>query len=488
MTEITQLTLNDLRSGLEERAFSSVEVTDAFLSRIEKHAELNAFIEVQPELARAEARAADALRASGKSAELLGIPVAIKDAILTKGLRTTAGSRILGDFIPPYDATVTTKLKQAGAVTIGKTNLDEFAMGSSNENSAYGPVKNPWNLDRVPGGSSGGSAAAVAARLAPLALGTDTGGSIRQPASFCSVVGLKPTYGRVSRYGVVAYASSLDQVGPFARNVGDCALLTEILCGHDVNDSTSMNLPVPQCRAALGKSIKGLRIGVPKEYFISGMQKEVDQSVRAAIAKLEELGASVREISLPMTEASVAVYYILAPAEASSNLARYDGIRYGHRSGSAKSLYDLYCQSRSEGFGSEVKRRIMVGTYVLSTGYYDAFYLKAQKIRTLIARDFTTAFDSECDIIVSPAAPTTAFTLGEKSDNPIEMYLNDIFTIPVNLAGLPAMSMPCGFDTQGLPIGLQLIGKPWDEATIFQVASAYESATEWHLRHPGQKA
>jgi aspartyl-tRNA(Asn)/glutamyl-tRNA(Gln) amidotransferase subunit A len=362
--------------------------------------------------------------------------------------------------------------------------MDEFAMGSSNENSAFGPVLNPWNLECVPGGSSGGSAAAVAAGICPITLGTDTGGSIRQPAAFCGIVGLKPTYGRVSRYGVIAYASSLDQVGAFARNVRDCAVATQAICGADPNDATSADRDVPNFEEKLGRSIKGIRVGIPKEYFIDGLSPEVKEATSIALKTLEGLGAIPVEISLPHTELALSVYYILAPAEASSNLARYDGIRFGHRAKGDLDLKTLYCRSRSEGFGREVQRRILVGTYVLSSGFYDAFYVKAQKVRSLIVKDFNEVFQKSCDIIVSPTTPTPPFKLGEKVSDPLTMYLNDLFTIPVNLAGLPGLSMPCGFSEQGLPIGLQLIGKPWDESTMFQVASAYEGATEWHKRRP----
>ena len=482
MSDVVGLQVHELAKKLQEKAISSVEVCQAFLARSEKYAKVNAFIDLPHDAVIAQAKAADEQLKQGVKKPLLGVPIAVKDIILTKGQKTTCASRILKDFVAPYDATVVTKLKEAGAVVFGKTNLDEFAMGSSNENSIFGPVENPWRAGYVPGGSSGGSAAAVAAQMAPASLGTDTGGSIRQPASYCNLVGLKPTYGRVSRYGVVAFASSLDQVGPFTHSVRDSALLTRVLCGHDQNDSTSSTTAVPDFEQLLGRDIKGLRIGVPKEYFVDGMNAEVSAVVRAAIAKLQELGAVIKEVSLPHTEAALAVYYILAPAEASSNLARFDGIRYGHRAKEAKNLYDLYCKSRGEGFGAEVKRRIMVGTYVLSTGYYDAFYRKAQRVRALIARDFAQVLDNQVDCIVSPAAPTTAFKIGEKTTDPIAMYLNDIFTIPVNLAGLPGMSLPCGFDSQGMPIGMQIIGKAWDEETIFRVAAAYEAATEWHTK------
>lgn len=484
MTDLASLTVSEMREGLQAKQFSCVEITNACLQKAEMLQSLNCFIEHTAPQALAQAETIDGLIKEGKSAPLLGIPVGIKDVICTKGVRTTAGSKILQNFVPPYDATVVRRLVTAGTVSIGKLNMDEFAMGSSNENSAFGPVRNPWNTDCVPGGSSGGSAAAVAAGICPITLGTDTGGSIRQPASFCGIVGLKPTYGRVSRYGVIAYASSLDQVGAFARNVRDCALATQAICGADPNDATSVDQAAPNFEAVLGRSIKGLRVGIPKEYFIAGLDREVKDSIDKALKVLEGLGATVVEISLPHTELAVAVYYILAPAEASSNLARYDGIRYGHRAQGDLDLKSLYARSRSEGFGREVQRRILVGTYVLSSGYYDAFYLKAQKVRSLIAQDFSNAFAQQCDVIAAPTAPTLPFKIGEKVNDPLTMYLEDIFTVPVNLAGLPGMSIPCGFSASGLPIGLQLIGKQWDEATLFQVASAYEAETSWHLSTP----
>jgi aspartyl-tRNA(Asn)/glutamyl-tRNA(Gln) amidotransferase subunit A len=459
---------------------SSVELTTLFLDRIEAHRDLNAFIEVPRERALAEAAEADAKRKQGAIAPLLGVPIAVKDLILTQGVRTTAASKILSNFIPPYDATVVSRLRAAGAVVVGKTNLDEFAMGSSNETSFFGPVKNPWDTSRVPGGSSGGSAAAVAARLAPAALGTDTGGSIRQPAALCGIVGMKPTYGRVSRYGVVAYASSLDQVGPMTRTVADSALLCGVLSGEDKHDATSSNRAVPDLVAACQRPVKGLRVGIPREYFVSGLSPEVKESVLRVAATLEAQGMIPVDISLPHSEVGLAVYYVLAPAEASSNLARYDGIRYGHRSTDAKGLTEVYRKSRSEGFGREVKRRIVIGSFVLSSGYYDAYYIRAQKTRTLIAQDFSNAFRDKCDVILAPTSPTTAFKAGEKTADPLAMYLNDIFTIPVNLAGLPGMSVPCGFDGQGLPIGAQLIGRPFDEETLFSVAAAFERVdTSW---------
>ncbi|NDC38159.1 MAG: Asp-tRNA(Asn)/Glu-tRNA(Gln) amidotransferase subunit GatA [Proteobacteria bacterium] len=484
MTDLSFNSISELRSGLDSGAFSSVELTEQLLAKIERHKDLGAFVEISRAHALAQAAAADKRIQAKESSPLLGIPVAIKDMILTKGIRTTAASKMLSTFIPPYDATVTRKLAAAGSVMIGKTNLDEFAMGSSNETSHFGVVRNPWNQAYVPGGSSGGSACAVAAGLAPAALGTDTGGSIRQPAGFCNLVGIKPTYGRVSRYGAIAFASSLDQIGPFARNTYDAALLTEVLSGHDELDSTSVQRPVPSFTAATRRGVQGLRIGIPKEYFIKGLHPEVEAAIQTALKKLQELGASIVEISLPHTELAVAVYYVLAPAEASSNLARYDGVRYGYRTVEASSLEELYARSRSEGFGSEVKRRILVGSYVLSAGYFDAYYRKAQKVRALIAKDFTSAFASVCDVIACPTSPTPPFRIGEKTDDPIAMYLSDVFTIPLNLAGLPGLSLPCGFDSLGLPIGLQLIGKAWDEESIFAAASAYESATEWHKRWP----
>jgi aspartyl-tRNA(Asn)/glutamyl-tRNA(Gln) amidotransferase subunit A len=488
MTDLASLSISAIREGLQSKHFSCLELTTAALDKAQRLQSLNCFIEISRAAALEDAKHIDTLLKAGKQAPLLGVPVGIKDVICTKGVRTTAGSKILHNFIPPYDATVVRKLKTAGTVSIGKLNMDEFAMGSSNENSAYGPVKNPWNPEFVPGGSSGGSAAAVAAGICPITLGTDTGGSIRQPAAFCGIVGLKPTYGRVSRYGVIAYASSLDQVGGFAGNVRDCALVTQAICGQDPNDATSVNQPVPDFEKSLGQSVKGLRIGIPREYFVSGLEAETESALRKAIVTLEGLGAIPVEVSLPHTELAVSVYYILAPAEASSNLARYDGIRYGHRASGDLDLKTLYSRSRSDGFGKEVQRRILVGTYVLSSGYYDAYYLKAQKVRSLIVQDFQNAFRDKCDLILAPTAPDVAFKLGERVNDPLKMYLNDIFTIPVNLAGLPGMSLPCGFTPSGLPIGLQLIGKPWDESTLFQVASAYESATEWHTKKPSMNA
>ncbi|HXK26740.1 MAG TPA: Asp-tRNA(Asn)/Glu-tRNA(Gln) amidotransferase subunit GatA [Candidatus Binatia bacterium] len=478
------LTLHDAGEKLRKHELSSQELTLAAFQRIsETDDKVHAYITLCRDAALAQAREADErLKQDGNAQPLLGIPIAVKDNFLTRGLRTTCASKILGDFMPPYDATVIKHIRDAGAVITGKTNLDEFAMGSSAENSAFFPTRNPWNMERVPGGSSGGSAAAVAADQCVAALGTDTGGSIRQPAAFCGVVGLKPTYGRVSRYGIIAFASSMDQVGPITKDVRDCALMLEAIAGHDPADSTSTDRSVPRYSDALTGDVKGLRLGVPKEYFISGIAPEVEHAVRDAIRLLETNGAVVEEISLPHTEYAVAVYYIVATAEASSNLARYDGMRFGHRAG-AKDLLETYMLSREEGFGPEVKRRIMLGTYALSAGYYDAYYLKAQGVRALIKQDFDAAFQ-RCDAIITPTAPSTAFKIGEKIEDPLQMYLSDIYTISVNLAGLPALSLPCGFDGGGMPIGLQIIGKHFDEATILRLAYAYEQATEWHRRKP----
>ena len=482
MMTLCDKTLSALRSGLDRREFSALEATRACLERIAATDErLNAFITVCAEQALTEAAAADRRLAAGNPATLTGIPLAVKDIFNTCGVRTTCASKILDNYIAPYDASAFARLKAQGAVLLGKLNMDEFAMGSSNENSAYGAVRNPWDTARVPGGSSGGSAACVAARQAPAALGTDTGGSIRQPASHCGVVGLKPTYGRVSRYGVIAYASSLDQVGPVTRDVRDCALLLQAIAGHDPLDSTSVDIPVPDYAASLIPDLKGVRIGLPKEYFIAGLDADVHAAVEAAVATCRALGADIVEVSLPHTEYAVACYYLIATAEASSNLARYDGVRFGRRAASGGGLIDMYMQSRAEGFGSEVKRRIMLGTYALSSGYYDAYYLKAQKVRTLVRQDFLAAFE-QVDVLLTPVAPTPAFGLGEKTADPLQMYLSDIFTIPVNLAGTCALSLPCGVSPNGLPIGLQLIGKPFAEGELLRAAYAYEQATEWHKR------
>lgn len=478
MPSLHTLTIEQATALLAKKEISSVELTTAALERIRaSDGDIHSFITVTEDVALAQARVADERRARGDSGPLLGIPVGIKDVILTKGIRSTAGSKILGNFIAPYDATVTRRLLDAGAVCVGKTNCDEFAMGSSTENSAFMVTRNPLDRERVPGGSSGGSASAIAARQCLGALGTDTGGSIRQPAACCGVVGIKPTYGRVSRYGVVAYASSLDQVGPMAQTVTGCAHLLAAIAGHDVHDSTSVQRPVPDYAQRLNTSIKGLRVGIPREYFVEGMQPEVEQAVRQAVRELEKLGAQVTEVSLPHTDYAIATYYLIATAEASSNLARYDGIKYGLRVADNESLLTMYQRTRAAGFGSEVKRRIMLGTYALSAGYYDAYYLKAQKVRTLIRRDFEQVFKTQ-DLIITPTAPTTAFRIGEKTSDPLQMYLSDIFTISINLAGLPGLSLPCGFDAAGMPIGLQIVGRPFEEEKVFQAAYAYEESRE----------
>jgi aspartyl-tRNA(Asn)/glutamyl-tRNA(Gln) amidotransferase subunit A len=482
MTDLHRLSIEHAHALLTKKEISSVELTRAALARIHAtEGSLHSFITVTDEVALAQAAAADARRARGESGPLLGIPVGIKDIILTQGIRTTAGSKILGNFIGSYDATVTRKLFDAGAVCVGKLNCDEFAMGSSTENSAYQVTRNPWNVERVPGGSSGGSASAVAGLQCLGTLGTDTGGSIRQPAACCGVAGIKPTYGRVSRYGVIAYASSLDQVGPMAKTVTGCAHMLGVIAGHDPHDSTSVNRPVPDYVALLNGSVQGLRVGIPREYFVDGMDPEVEQAVRAAVRVLEQLGARVSPVSLPHTQYAIPAYYLIATAEASSNLARYDGIKYGLREAESAGLLTMYQRTRAAGFGTEVKRRIMLGTYALSAGYYDAYYLKAQKVRTLIRRDFEQVFATQ-DVIVTPTAPTTAFRIGEKTADPLQMYLSDIFTISINLAGLPGLSLPCGFDGAGLPIGLQIVGRPFEEERVFQAAYAYEQATDWHLK------
>jgi len=477
---LTDLTLAQAREGLRAKKFSARALTEAHLAAIEKlNPRLNAFITVTPDLALAQADAADRAYAEGEAGALTGLPLAIKDLFCTEGVRTTAASRILGNFIPPYESTVTAKLKDAGAVFLGKTNLDEFAMGSSNMTSAFGAVENPWkrrgdDTPLVPGGSSGGSAAVVAARLALGATGTDTGGSIRQPASFCGITGIKPTYGRCSRYGIIAFASSLDQAGPMARTVEDCAILLGAMAGFDPKDSTSAERAVPDFAAACRRGVKGLRIGVPKEYAVPGMPDEIAALWQRGRDWLRAAGAELVEISLPHTRYALATYYIVAPAECSSNLARYDGVRFGRREDGAD-LIEMYERTRAAGFGDEVKRRIMIGTYVLSAGYYDAYYLRAQKVRSLILRDFTNAF-AGCDAILTPTAPSAAFAQGEKMDDPITMYLNDVFTVPASLAGLPAISLPAGCDRAGLPLGLQVIGKPFDEETVFAVAAEIEAA------------
>jgi len=474
------MTIHGLHQALESKQLSSVEATKAMLARIEAvEPQVGSFITVTPEQALAGAEAADRRIAAGDMDMLTGIPLALKDIFLTEGIRTTCGSRILDNFIPPYSATSWEKLRDRGAVLLGKLNQDEFAMGSSNESSAFGVCRNPWDTTRIPGGSSGGSAAAIAARQATATLGTDTGGSIRQPASHCGCVGLKPTYGRVSRYGVIAYASSLDQVGPLTRDVTDCAIMLGALAGYDFKDSTSVDLAVPDYVANLSDGVKGLRIGLPREYFIAGLDADVQKAMDAAIDTYRRLGAEFVDISLPHTDYAVATYYLIATAEASSNLARYEGVRFGHRSASAEGLIDMMTKSRSEGFGAEVKRRIMLGTYALSSGYYDAYYVKAQKVRTLIMNDFIKAF-ADVDVMLTPVAPTPAFKIGEKVNDPLQMYLSDIFTIPVNLAGTCAMSLPAGFSAEGLPIGVQLIGRPFGEEAILRAGYAFEQATEWH--------
>ena len=462
---------------------SSEELTQALLDRVEAQQSLNAFITVSADAALAQARAADARIRKGEGGLLTGIPYAHKDIFCTRGELTTCGSRMLENFRSPYDATVSQKLDDAGMVMLGKTNMDEFAMGSSNETSYFGAVGNPWNPDRVPGGSSGGSATAVAARLAPVATGTDTGGSIRQPAAFCGITGIKPSYGRVSRYGMIAFASSLDQGGPMTRTAEDAALMLNAMSGFDAKDSTSVNEPVPDFSAGLGQSLKGLKIGIPEEYFGDGLNGEVGEAIQQALDLFKAQGAELVDISLPNSSLSVPCYYVLAPAEASSNLSRFDGVRYGHRASEYRDLVEMYEKTRAEGFGEEVKRRIMIGTYALSAGYYDAYYLKAQQLRRMIAEDFNQAFE-KCDVIMGPTTPTTAFTRGDKSDDPVAMYLNDIYTISVNLAGLPGLSIPAGLDSNGLPIGLQIIGRYFDEARLLNVAHQYQLQTDWHQRMP----
>src|SRR5882724_6074452 len=473
----TGFTIDSVRSALAERRTTATVLADEFYTRIKQEdPEIGAFLTLSKERAHAKAAEIDKLAEAGNPLPpLAGVPVAIKDVMVTKGVRTTAGSKVLENFIPPYDCTAVTRLEAAGAIVLGKMNCDEFAMGSSNENSAYGPVRNPRDPSRVPGGSSGGSAAAVAAGMAVATLGSDTGGSIRQPASFCGVVGLKPTYGRVSRYGLIAFASSLDHIGPFTNTVKDAALVLRTIAGRDPMDSTSADVPVPNCVAELEAPVEGLRVGVAKEYFGDGLDPEVRAAVEAAIEKLGELGCEIVPVSLPHTEYAIPTYYIVATAEASSNLARYDGVRYGFRARNARTLSDMYRLTRDGGFGMEVKRRIMLGTYVLSAGYYDAYYLKAQRVRTLLTRDFDEAF-KKVDVIAAPTCPTPAFRLGEKVNDPLAMYLADIYTVTANLAGIPGISVPCGENHEKLPIGLQLFGRHFDEATILRVAHAYESA------------
>jgi aspartyl-tRNA(Asn)/glutamyl-tRNA(Gln) amidotransferase subunit A len=472
-------TLSELSAMLETGEVTSVQLTEHFLQRIKDHdAKLNSFITVTAESALKAAAAADIKRKAGNAGPLTGIPIAHKDIFCTKDVKTTCGSKMLDNFESPYDATVVEKMQQAGVIMLGKTNMDEFAMGSSNETSYFGAVKNPWNTKAVPGGSSGGSASSVAARLTPAATGTDTGGSIRQPASLCGITGLKPTYGRVSRYGMIAFASSLDQAGPMAQSAEDCALLLNAMSGFDAKDSTSIEKAVPDYTADLNKPLDGLKIGLPEEYFGEGLSASIDEVVKKAITQYKEMGAEIINISLPNTHLAVPVYYVVAPAECSSNLSRFDGVRFGHRCEDPKDLEDLYKRSRGEGFGEEVKRRILVGTYALSAGYYDAYYIKAQQLRRMISDDFTKAFE-KVDVIMGPSSPETAFNIGEKSDDPISMYLSDIYTIAVNLAGLPGMSIPAGFSDE-MPVGLQIIANHFDEARLLNVAHQYQQKTDWH--------
>ena len=480
--------LKQLGDMLQAKKISSVELTQSFLTRVSQYnPSINAYISLDEAKTLAQAKAADARIAAGDVAPLTGIPIAQKDIFCAKGWRTTCGSKMLANFIAPYDAHIISQFDAVGAVNLGKTNMDEFAMGSSNETSYFGGVKNPWSFDRVPGGSSGGSAAAVAARLCAAATGTDTGGSIRQPASLCGLTGLKPTYGVVSRFGMIAFASSLDQAGPMAKSAEDCALMMNVMAGFDERDSTSLNREKEDYTKDLNKPLAGLKVGLPKEFFAEGLDASVGKVIETAIAEYKKLGAEIVEISLPNTGLSIPVYYVLAPAEASSNLSRYDGVRYGHRAAEYTDLMDMYNKSRAEGFGAEVKRRILIGTYVLSAGYYDAYYLKAQQIRRLIAQDFVEAF-KKCDVIMGPAAPSTAFKAGEKVDDPVAMYLQDIYTISTNLAGLPGMSVPAGFaqsdDGKSLPVGLQIIGNYFDEARMLNVAHQYQQVTDWHVQAP----
>ncbi|MEK6591162.1 MAG: Asp-tRNA(Asn)/Glu-tRNA(Gln) amidotransferase subunit GatA [Nitrospinota bacterium] len=482
--ELYKYTIGELQRILKRREISARELTLQFLKRInEVERDVHSFITLTEDEAIKQAGDADRKMMSGEDLPLLGIPLAIKDLICIQGVRTTCGSKILSSYIPPYDATVIKKLRGSGALFLGKLNMDEFAMGSSTETSFFGITRNPWNLETIPGGSSGGSAAAVAADECSGSLGSDTGGSIRQPAAMCGIAGLKPTYGRVSRFGLVAFASSLDQIGPMTKDVTDIAILMNIISGRDSLDSTSADVPVPDFTKSLVSNVKGLKIGIPKEYLVEGMDGDVEKSVMDAIGLFKKLGAEVMDVSLPHTDYAISTYYVIAPAEASSNLARYDGVKYGYRTDNSRNLLDMYKKTRREGFGSEVKRRIMLGTYALSSGYYDAYYLKAQKVRTLIKRDFDEVFKT-CDILVTPTAPTPAFKIGEKFDNPIQMYLSDIFTISINLAGVPAMSIPCGFSKKGLPIGLQIIGKHFDEETIIRAAYTFEQNTDYHTRKP----
>lgn len=482
MTEIHNLTITAARAAIDAGDISAVELAEALLARIATlEPQLKAFLTVTADEALEQARAADARRGSAGLSPLHGIPLGVKDVICTAGVRTTCGSRMLEDFVPPYDATVVARLKAAGAVLVGKVNCDEFAMGSSTENSAYQVTANPWDLTRVPGGSSGGSAAAVAAGEVPGTLGTDTGGSIRQPAALCGVSGLKPTYGLVSRFGLVAFGSSLDQIGPFARTVADLALMLQVIAGHDPLDGTSLDQPLPDYQAALSGDIRGLRVGVPREYFVEGMEPGVEQAVRAAVDVLRDRGATVVDVSLPHTKYALPTYYLIAPAEASANLARYDGVRYGVRE-PGEGMWDEIERTRGRRFGAEVRRRIMLGTYALSAGYYDAYYRRAQQVRTLIRRDFDNVFQ-QVDLLAAPTSPTVAFPIGQRVDDPLAMYLSDVCTLPINLAGVPGLVVPCGFSAN-LPVGLQLIGRPFDEPTLLRVGDAYQQATDWHQHHP----
>jgi aspartyl-tRNA(Asn)/glutamyl-tRNA(Gln) amidotransferase subunit A len=476
--------LKDIAAALRAKTVSAVELATESLARIEAgNAAINAFITIDRDGALTAAKTADARIAAGDAGPLVGIPLAHKDVFCTEGLLTTCGSKMLANFVSPYDAHVVDLLKKAGAVTVGKTNMDEFAMGSTSESSHFGPTRNPWNLTKVPGGSSGGSAAAVAARMVPIATGTDTGGSVRQPASLCGITGIKPTYGTVSRFGMIAYASSLDQGGAFARSADDCARLLSAMTGHDPRDSTSLERSYDDYGTDLGRPLAGLRIGLPKEFFAEGMSDDVRVAVEAALAEYRKLGATTVEVSLPNARLAIPAYYVIAPAEASSNLSRFDGVRYGHRAAEYGDLNDMYCKSRAEGFGAEVQRRILVGTYVLSHGYYDAYYIKAQKLRRLIAQDFAAAF-AQCDLIAGPTNPTVAYGIGEKSDDPVQMYLGDIYTVAVNLAGLPGLSHPAGFGAGGMPVGLQLIGNYFAEARLLNAAHQFQQATDWHTRAP----
>ena len=483
--ELPFLTIKEASELLKKKEISPVELTQSILDRInDKDDNLNTYVTVLADKALESAKQAEAeITAGNYLGPLHGIPLGLKDIFITKDITTTCGSKMLENFIPPYDATVTQKLLNSGAVILGKNNMDEFAMGSSTETSYFGPTRNPWDLERVPGGSSGGSASATAASLCLGSVGTDTGGSIRQPAALCGVVGMKPTYGRVSRFGMIAFASSLDQAGPITKTVEDTAIILNAISGPDPNDSTCLNVPVPDYTKSLNNDLKGLKIGIPKEYFVEGMDKDVEDASRKAISVMENLGAELIEISLPHTEYAVLTYYIIAPSEASSNLARYDGVKYGFRAEGAESLKDMYFKTRAQGFGDEVKRRIMLGTYALSSGYYDAYYLKAQKVRTLIKNDFDEAFKI-VDAIVAPTTPEVAFKIGEKTQDPIKMYLSDVLTIPCNIAGLPGISVPCGFSSKGLPIGIQVLGKPFDEETVIHVAHAYEQSTNWGDKRP----